>query len=263
MGRKKKIGKNEKTALEELLDAADTKILRQLVALLTAGRPQASRECLEFLEKHARLEPSVKARAQADVEIGIKSEEAWNLWWDVFPDLSDMDELGGAGYETENHVGEQLYDLAKKLDSDKIQRETRQEILEEVLPFIKSENSGMVDELYDIAYAACRTRDERLYLAQSFETLGPDWAVENARRIYREIGDREKYLELRLQKMKLGSDFHDLATFYWESGEKEKAVDVAKEGMKKGGGRMDELREFLADTGMELIVNDAEKGRHG
>jgi len=52
------------------------------------------------------------------------------------------------------------------------------------------------------------------------ESIGKEWPQEHARRIYRRIGDHEDYLRLRALKMKYGGDYHDLATFYWEQGEK-------------------------------------------
>ena len=48
--------------------------------------------------------------------------------------------------------------------------------------------------------------------------------------------------------MVYGPDYHDLAQFYWEEGNREQALAVAEEGLKKGQGRMDELRRFLAGT---------------
>lgn len=41
------------------------------------------------------------------------------------------------------------------------------------------------------------------------------WYTLSARNIYRRIGDRNKYLELRARHMEYGADYHDLATFYW------------------------------------------------
>jgi tetratricopeptide (TPR) repeat protein len=114
------------------------------------------------------------------------------------------------------------------------------------LPYIESGNAGLDDMLYDVAYAACYDDADLRLLAQAFETMQNEWKIDHARLIYRRLGDREKYLELRKGQMVYGADYHDLATFYWESGEKEKAVQVAEEGLRKGQGRMDELREFLA-----------------
>ena len=48
-----------------------------------------------------------------------------------------------------------------------------------------------------------------------------------------------------------GADYHDLANFYWASGEKEKALQVAEEGLSKGQGRMDELCRFMASRAEE------------
>jgi len=88
----------------------------------------------------------------------------------------------------------------------------------------------MDDMLNEVAYGTCRDKDVWRYLAECFETIGKDWAQIRALRTYRRIGDHEDYLRLRRLNMKYGGDFHDLATFYWERGEKQRAIQVAKEG---------------------------------
>lgn len=229
---------NKKNALNDFLEAAEENDLRALIVKLAEGRPDVRRECVIFLKEQVTLKPASKVTADV--------EEAWALWAELEPDLSELDEYGGGDYAVEDYVAELLYQLAQKLRESDIPWEERQEFLDEVLPFIRSSNSGLADDLYEVAYAACKTNEEERYLAQKFETLGPDWAVEHARRIYKDIGDKDKYLELRALKMKYGMDYYDLAKFYWDSGERDKAVEVAREGMKKGEGRMDELRNFLA-----------------
>ena len=99
--------------------------------------------------------------------------------------------------------------------------------------------------------SACYDDSDLRNLAEAFEAMQGDWQVTNARRIYRRIGDRQKYLELRIDDLVYGSDYHDLATFYWESGEKEKALNVAENGLRKGKGRMKELRQFVAARAKE------------
>jgi hypothetical protein len=59
------------------------------------------------------------------------------------------------------------------------------------------------------------------------------------------------YLALRLTDLKYGNDYHDLATFYWESGERDKALQVAREGRENGEGAMDHLRVFLSERAKE------------
>lgn len=54
-----------------------------------------------------------------------------------------------------------------------------------------------------------------LLAAAKPETLiNRDWPTDHARRIYRKLGDRKKYLELRHKKLAYGMDYHDLASFH-------------------------------------------------
>lgn len=46
--------------------------------------------------------------------------------------------------------------------------------------------------------------------------------------------------------MVYGGDYYDLASYYWKTGEKKKAIQIAVDGLRKGQGRMDELRQFIA-----------------
>jgi hypothetical protein len=148
-------------------------------------------------------------------------------------------------------VGELLYEITKRLTSKKVDETYRREILDAVLPFIESGNSGAGDALDELAYAACYSTAELRYLAESLEAMHDDWQTRNARNIYRQIRDHEKYLELRLKDMKVGADYHDLADFYWEAGEKEKSIQIAQKGLKKATGRMVELRAFVAERAKE------------
>ena len=223
--------------LTELVRAADAAVLGQLVERLTGTRPDVRRECLGFLQKRVVL------ASQSDTEAAV----LFALWEELEPDLAELDEYGGGDHDTEDHVGELLYELSTKLKRSRIAGDDRRSLLEEVLPYIRSGNAGMDDALYDVAYAACRDNVDLRYFAQRLEKLGKDWPLDHARQIYRKIGDREKYLALRSRRMEYGADYHDLATFYWEQGNREQALAIAREGKRKGKGRMDELRAFLAE----------------
>jgi len=185
------------------------------------------------------------------VHVSAESSAALSLWYEVEPELSELDEYGGGDYNTEDAVREGLYELEQKLDEITLTPEDKEELLNEVLSYIQSGNAGMDDALYDIAYATCKNDDDLRELAERFEDLKQDWPITHARRIYRQIGDNKKYLELRMRKMHYGADYHDLASFYWETREKKKAIAIAKKGMEKAEGRMDELRMFLAKRAKE------------
>ena len=112
--------------------------------------------------------------------------------------------------------------------------------------YIYSGNSGMDDALYEVAYALCQDDEDWREFAIQLESSGKDYLLDHARGIYRKLGDRDKYLALRSRRMEYGADYHDLASFHWEQGERDKAMAIAREGLQKAKGRMDELRAFVA-----------------
>ncbi|MFZ2052899.1 MAG: hypothetical protein WAU81_01760 [Candidatus Aminicenantales bacterium] len=213
--------------LSFLIRSADEKTLRRLILHLSNADILIRRRCLDFLLRSLRLPDDEASAAEA--------ESALALWEELEGDLAELDEYGGADDETTDHVSSLLYELAKKLSKKKIPRQGRRKILENVLAYIQSGNAGLDDDLYEVAYASCHDDEDRRHLAGRFEALGQDWPLEHARRIYRDLKDREKYLELRLRKMIYGGDYHDLATFYWEQGEREKALEVGRGLRHKSG----------------------------
>jgi hypothetical protein len=230
-------------ALVELLAVASSKTLTDLIIQLATDRPDVRRECFDFLKTHVSLSKALEKRSEGEIVLA--------LWSELAPDLSELDDYGGGDYATEDHVAELLDQIRTQFDSKKVESDLRREILGRVLPYIESGNAGMDDSLYEVAYAACYDDSDLRRLAEAFEAMRDDWKIGHARCIYRRLGDRDKYLELRTGNMIYGADYHDLATFYWKSGEKEKALQVADEGLRKGKGRMDELRQFVAGRAKE------------
>lgn len=237
----KKIDK-KKEPLIELLNLAEKHVIVELVLKLARSDNSIRRECLDNLTEKVKTDKILKKDAE--------SSSMLSLWYELEPDLSELDEYGG-DYETEDEVGDYLCELFEKLEKISLSVDDREELLEEVLRYIRSGNAGMDDLLYDVAYAACKNDDDLRDLAERFEELKISWSIDHARRIYRKVGNHEKYLELRALKMKYGNDYFDLATFYWEIGQKDKALSTAMEGLKIGEGRMDELRLFLAERAKE------------
>lgn len=226
----------------QLARAADARTLADLVLDLAAADVSVRRHCLSVLKDKAAV-------PVAGAEGAVDAAEIMSIWGELEPGLSDLDEYGGGEYDTEDYVAELLRQIEEKLNAARmrIDREDRWELLHEVLPYISSSNAGLDDALYDVAYAACDDDEDLRTLAAEFEQMGRDWPRDHARRIYRRLGDREKYLELRRDRMQYGADYHDLATFYWDIGDERKALEVAREGMAKATGRMDELRAFMEE----------------
>ncbi|MCF8127815.1 MAG: hypothetical protein K9N10_04830 [Deltaproteobacteria bacterium] len=235
--------KKQNDALIDLLANASSKVLTDLIRQLAANDPGVRRECFDFLKTHVSLSDKLKKRSEGEVILA--------LWDELLPDLHELDDYGGGNYATEDYVAELLVEIHKMLETKKVEFEYRREILEQILLYIRSGNAGLDDLLDEVAFATCYDDDDLRNLAESYEVMQDDWKIGHARGIYRKLGDRDKYLELRKSHMVYGGDYHDLATFYWEWGEKEKALQTAEKGLKKGKGRMDELRLFLAERAQE------------
>ena len=235
--------KRQDDALEKLLTNATFEILVDLVLQLAADWPDIRRECFDYLKSNTKISEKLAKRSKGEVILA--------LWDELVPDLSELDDYGGGDYAKEDFVAELLCEIKEQLDSKEVAVEHRRQLLDLAFPYIDSGNSGLGDVLDEVAHAACYDNDDWRNLAESYEAIDDEWKIGLARSIYRRIGDRDKYLELRNSKMAYGGDFHDLSTFYWDSGEKEKALQVAEEGLKKGKGRMDELRQFVAERAIE------------
>jgi hypothetical protein len=235
--------KIELDPLVELLEAAKPELLIKLITELALYRPDVRRECFDYLKKHINLTTSQKSRSEGEIILA--------LWGELYSDLEELDEHGGGDYDTEDDVVERMQEIQNILENSEVEEEARRKLLDEVLPFIESGNAGMDDSLYELADATCCSDEDWRNLALELEALNKDWPTDHARRIYRKLGDREKYLELRHKKLKYGADYHDLVTFYWDEGSRKEALSVAEEGMKRGEGRMDQLRIFLSERALE------------
>ena len=233
----------KQTALVELLSAATPEALSELIHHLAENYPDIRRECFDYLKKNTAVSKMLERRSEG--------EAIMSIWAELLPDLEDLEAYGGGPYEVEDQVFELIDDITKRLTSKKVDETYRREILDDVLPFIKSGNSGAGDGLDELAYAACYSTSEFRYLAKNLEAMHDEWQTRHARNIYRQIGDHDKYLELRLKYMEFGADYHDLAEFYWKTGDKEKSIQIALKGLKKAKGRMVELRAFVAERAQE------------
>ncbi|MGD0887091.1 MAG: hypothetical protein ABSA46_19790 [Thermodesulfovibrionales bacterium] len=181
--------KEATVALTDFLSDVRSEMLIELIGILAAKSPDLRQECFNYLKKYVSLTTEQKTRAAQEIVMSLRLE--------LYPDLEELDSYGGRDHGTEDHVGEMLHDIQKKLADKMIERKIRRNLLDEVLPFIKSGNAGFDDMLYDVAYAACYDDDDWRTLAQSLEEMKEEWPTDHARQIYRKIGDREKYLELR------------------------------------------------------------------
>ena len=143
--------RNKGDALTDLLEAAPHKVLSKLILEISTEFPEVRRECFDFLKSQASVSKALKNRSEGEAILA--------LWSELVPDLDELDSYGGGDYATEDLVAELLNQIRERLAAKNVDTEYRQEILNLILPYIKSGNAGMDDMLYEIAYAACYDDD--------------------------------------------------------------------------------------------------------
>lgn len=240
----------KKDILDELIEAATPEALGELIREVASGDAGARAVCIDRLSSQGNVSKALEERSAGEVALA--------LWDELWPDLSELDSYGEYDHELGDNVYELLMALEEHVSSEPVPPVYRRAIVKKVLPYIEDNNSVLVDSLYDVAYGACRDEADLRWFAEALEGYGGRWEVDHARRIYRQIGDRDKYLELRQSRLTYGMEYYDLATFYWEDGDKEKALEIAEKGLKAGEGRMDELRDFVAERALE----SGDRGRY-
>jgi len=223
--------------LGALIDGASPDALRNLLGQLVAEQPDIVPTCLDVLG--GTLPAGTPARTSA---AAAAAQALWSRADDI---LAEFNAYGGGSNGDEEELRDILDQLAAR--APELPRRARRELLDECLEYIASGNTGLDDPLYDLAYAFSPDDKDLRHLAECFEQLGKDWPADHARRIYRGLDDEGNYLRLRLGRLRYGLDYYDLATFYFEHGERQKALETAREGLAKGEGRMDELRMFVAE----------------
>lgn len=147
--------------LISMLHAATKDDLIGLVKELIGNDLSVRRICIDHLKRTVTVSSSIQTSAE--------SSAALTLWYEIEPELSELDEYGGGDYRAEEAVGDGLYHLYEKLKEITLTEEDRDELLTDVLSYIKSGNAGMDDSLYDITYATCKNDDQLRELADALK----------------------------------------------------------------------------------------------
>ena len=90
----------------------------------------------------------------------------------------------------------------------------KKEILDQMLRYVASDNSGFTDYLMDIALMMCRNKQENIYLADYLMEHASYYYRGIASRLYLENGEEQKFIESKKANLKYGSDYLELASYY-------------------------------------------------
>ncbi len=162
--------------------------------------------------------------------------------------LEEFNQYGGGSEEDEDEVCGELDEIKELFQKQKLDARLKIEFFNKMFFYYDWDNSGLSDMVMDAVFEIASGDDDWRYIVKKLEAKKQD----SSRRremiigIYKDhLKDEKKYLELRKESLKHGSDYYDLVDFWHKKGEIEKAVQVAREGVEKCESGSSELLEYL------------------
>ena len=223
--------------IKKLIQNYETAELQELILAIVSKNPSAQQALLKYCQKKGK---TLKPEDYAAVIIN----QLENHWTRASEIIDEFNEYGGGPEEEEEIACDELEKMTELLETEEIPWEPRKELLEEVLDFIRMDKSGFSDMLTDVVRSMCRTKEEKIYLAdllsQSKGYYG-NWASE----IYRACGEDKKYLESKKANLHYSRDYLELARYYEKHRDSKQALQIVQEGFQKLDGRLDEIYQYL------------------
>ena len=161
--------------------------------------------------------------------------------------IAEFDCYGGGSEREEETACKELDKMVELLKADEVSWAARREVLNEMLFFVASDNSGFTDCLVDAALDMCVVRGEKLYLADFLERKGNDYYQKVASTIYRECGEDAKFLEYQKAYMECGKDYVELAEYYMQHGDERQALKLLWAGVRKSNGGLSGMYQYMYD----------------
>ena len=94
----------------------------------------------------------------------------------------------------------------------------------------------------------CKTRDEKLYLAERLKASASDYYKTYAAKMFLKLGKEDEFLEVQSQNLRYGEDYIRLAEYYRDKQDEEKAIRIMEQALQKAEGRMDTVYNWLFRT---------------
>lgn len=185
-------------------------------------------------------------RKNCEKEKNIVIQEQIQHYWDVAERIIDeANEYGGTSYKKEDEAYDalnEIYELAKKNETP---WQFRQRIVDDMMEQFCIGNSGFEDALIDDCMELCRTKEEKLYLADALTKAGNGYYTKVAANLYLKYGEDDTFVKLQSENLRFGSDYIKLAEYYKKQKQPEKAISLVEEALLKADGRMDEIYRWL------------------
>lgn len=228
----------DKKTITRLIGKFNKNQLLELIFYMVSENDSAGEAVLDYCQKR-------DSELETDNHTFIIEKKVNQHWKKAAQIIEEFDMYGGGSEMDEDDACYELEAMAKLIEGNEVSWSVRKEILDQMLQFVASDNSGFTDYLMDIAVVMCTNKQENLYLA--------DFLVENANTYYRgvasgiylEYGEDQKFIESKRANLQYGSDYLELASYYRKHNDEQTALKIVLEGLNKLDGRLDEIYEYL------------------
>ena len=251
----KKLSKNE---LAELMIECSQKypdVKRELMVRLESHK-KATFEMIQ--EQIYKAFPSIESRNYStstianklstilqSVEDASAEMQAKVYWASIDAAISELDAFGLNDDPLENLAMDTLESLVEMLTENASLQDMKTQVIDELMMYYISGNSGIVDFIYDKASELCsKESDYQIMIAHLKQTessydqgLLADW--------YDIIGDTDAQRKTLESKLEYGMDYWRLAQYWFDQEDRKKALGVILDGIEHGKGRKEELYEVL------------------
>lgn len=224
--------------INRLIGKFDKKQLQELIKYIVSANDSAKELLLDYCQKK-------ESDAKADNHALIIESKIQQYWKKAAEIVEEFDMYGGGPETDEDDAYAALEKMAKLLEDNEVSWIVRKEILDEMLGFVASDNSGFTDYLMDVAFIMCTNKQENIYLADFLVKNANSYYRRLAADIYLENGEDQKYIESKKVNLEYASDYLELAAYYKKHNDKETALKIVLEGLDKADGRLDGIYEYL------------------
>lgn len=243
--------------LKKLIDKYDKKQLIDLVGYIVKSNEAGQQALLDYCQENST----------ADNHMLIVNKQIRQHWNKAAAIIQEFDMYGGGSHSDEEDAYNELEEVVELIENNSTSWEIRKSVLDEMIKFVASDNSGFTDYLVDVAVIMCTNKEENMYLAKYLEKYGNSYYKKMAARIFLNNGEDEKFLESKKANLIYGSDYLELAQYYESHGDKGKAVKIVQTGLNKADGRLDEIYAYLFqyyrenhdEVSLEKLYADAKK----
>lgn len=212
--------------------------LQELVGYMAGRSEGAQQALLDFCQK----KEEGKETGNHALIIEKQIAKHWSKAREI---IADFDAYGGGLESDEEDACDELEKIGQLMRNNEVPWAVRKKVLDEMLEFVASDNSGFTDYLVDISVELCKGKEETLYLADFLAQYGNSYYSKFASKLYLEWGEDEKYLKNQMACLEYASDYMELADYYKKQGNQEQSMRVLWEGMRKCDGRLDEIYQYM------------------